>query len=501
VREKPHNSAELVPAPAANGNEPTPTLARKLGFFDITMLVMGSVIGVGIFVVPHDVAALVPQPSLVLAAWVLGGLSTLAGSLVYAELARRRPHAGGQYAYLREAYRPAVAFVYGWSLLWIIQSGGLASVAVIFARYFLELLHTFGGWLGVDEGSLSTVAESRLAAALVASAAIATLTAVNCAGVRTGSTAQNIFMMLKILAIALLVVCGLAFADGQWSVIRGVQPNDRPEVTAGGLANSVHWPGMTAFAAAMVPVLFAYGGSHTTTFVAGEVHEPRRNLARGLVLGVSGVIVLYLAVNYVCLKVLGVDELALTKSPAAEVMARALGAPGAALISAGIAVSALGFLSQGTLTSPRVYYAMAKDGLFFPSVAWIHPRTRVPVVAILLQGAFAMVIAVSGTFEQILNYVMSVEMVFLSLTALGLFVIRRRDAGETGSAALSMPGHPVTTLVFASVNIALVLNLFLNFPKNSAIGIGVALAGIPVYFLWSSVNRARPTSQRSTPAS
>jgi APA family basic amino acid/polyamine antiporter len=449
-------------------------------------------------VVPHDVAALVPQPLFVLAAWVLGGLSTLAGSLVYAELARRRPHAGGQYAYLREAYRPAVAFVYGWSLLWIIQSGGLASVAVIFARYFLELLHTFGGWLAADEGSLGTMADSRVAAALVASAAIATLTAVNCAGVRTGSTAQNIFMMLKILAIALLVVCGLAFADG--SIIRGVQPDGRPGVTVGGPPNSAHWPDMTAFAAAMVPVLFAYGGSHTTTFVAGEVHEPRRNLARGLVLGVSGVIVLYLAVNYVCLKVLGVDELATTKSPAAEVMARALGAPGAALISAGIAVSALGFLSQGTLTSPRVYYAMAKDGLFFPSVAWIHPRTRVPVVAILLQGAFAMVIAVSGTFEQILNYVMSVEMVFLSLTALGLFVIRRRDAGETGTAALSMPGHPVTTLVFAGVNIALVLNLFLNFPKNSAIGIGVALAGIPVYFIWSSINRAGPCSEKSTPA-
>jgi APA family basic amino acid/polyamine antiporter len=491
VNEKPNNSEEIGPAPAADGNVLAPTLARKLGFFDITMLVMGSVIGVGIFVVPHDVAALVPQPSLVLAAWVLGGLSTLAGSLVYAELARRRPHAGGQYTYLREAYHPAVAFLYGWSLLWIIQSGGLASVAVIFARYFLELLHTFDGWLGA--GSVGTVADSPLAAALVASTSIATFTALNCAGVRTGGTAQNIFMMLKILAIVLLVVCGLALGDRQWSVIRDVEHSRPSEATAEGMASAVNWPGLTAFAAAMVPVLFSYGGSHTTTFVAGEVHEPRRNLARGLVLGVSGVIVLYLAVNYVCLKVLGVDELATTRSPAAEVMGRALGAPGAALISAGIAISALGFLSQGTLTSPRVYYAMAMDGLFFPSVGWIHPRTRVPVVAILLQGVFAMVIAVSGTFEQILNYVMSVEMVFLSLTAIGLFVIRRRDAGETGSAALSMPGHPVTTLVFASVNIALVLNLFLKFPKNSTIGIGVALAGIPVYFIWSWASRARPT--------
>ena len=313
MQDTPHDPSGLAPATA-------PTLARKLGFFDITMLVMGSVIGVGIFVVPHDVAMLVPQPSLVLAAWALGGFLTMAGSLVYAELARRRPHAGGQYAYLREAYHPAVAFVYGWSLLWIIQSGGLATVAVIFARYFLELLQLLGGWLGVDKNLSGAVAHSGLAAPFVASSAIAALTILNCAGVRTGSTAQNVFMMLKILAIAALVVCGLAFAETKWSITRAIPPAGRSEPSGPG-----GWPGIAALASAMVPVLFAYGGSHTTTFVAGEVVDPRRNLARGLVLGVLGVIVLYLATNYVCLQVLGVDELAHTKSPAADVMARALG--------------------------------------------------------------------------------------------------------------------------------------------------------------------------------
>jgi APA family basic amino acid/polyamine antiporter len=459
------------PTPQESPSGQTPTLARKLGLFDITMLVMGSVIGAGIFVVPHDVAELVRDPVLVLAAWVLGGLVSLAGSLVYAELTRRRPYVGGQYAFLREAYHPAVAFLYGWSLLWIIQSGGMASVAVVFGRYFAELMHLFGDSLGTSDPLHGTTD------AIVAAVAIALLTAVNCLGVRTGSTAQNVFMILKILAILTLVLCGLLVAEGlgSRSVGQGAAGDD-----------------LSAFAAAMVPVLFAYGGSHTTTFMAGEVREPRRTLPRGLVLGVSGVIVLYLGVNLACLRVLGVDQLANTKSPASEVMRQALGAPGAALISAGIAISALGFLSQATLTSPRVYYAMARDGLFFRAVAWVHPRSRVPVVAVLLQGAFAMVIAVSGTFHQILNYVMSVEMVFFSLTALGLFVLRRRDAGQSETAALSGVGHPWTTLLFVAVNLALVFDLVWKYPLNSALGIGIALAGLPVYFCWRRWGRKIP---------
>ena len=210
-----------------------------------------------------------------------------------------------------------------------------------------------------------------------------------------------------------------------------------------------------ALAAALVPVLFAYGGWHTTTFMAAEVRDARRNLPRGLLLGVAGVTVLYLGVNYVCLRVLGVEELAANGSPAYEVMRRALGGPGAVILSAGIAVSALGFLSQAVLTSPRVYFAMARDGLFFQAVARIHPRTRVPVVAILLQGAFASVIAVSGTFHQILNYVMSVELVFLALTALSLFILRRRGKADAIVAPDTVPGHPVTTLLFAAATLAL----------------------------------------------
>jgi APA family basic amino acid/polyamine antiporter len=469
-----------VPPPNREPSD-APTLARRLGLFDITMLVMGSVIGAGIFVVPHDVAERVHTPALILIAWVLGGGVTLAGSLVYADLSRRRPQVGGQYAYLREAYHPLVAFLYGWCLLWVVQSGGMASVAVVFARYFLELGHLFAAnHPGSLAQALGAAAGAPMAGAGVAAVTIAGLTALNCLGVRTGSTAQNLFMVLKILALGALIVGGLL-------VVRppGERPGAAVPVPAGG------WAIAPALAAALVPVLFAYGGWHTTTFLAAEVCEARRNLPRGLVLGVTGVTVLYLGVNVACLRALGGDGLAACGSPAADVLRQALGAPGAALLSAGIAVSAVGFLSQAVLTSPRVYYAMARDGLFFPGVAWIHPRTRVPVLAVLLQGAFAAVIAVSGTFHQILNYVMSVELLFLALTALSLFIIRRRDAAAGTAPRDAVRGHPVTTLLFTAADVAVLAALFWQSPANSAIGLGIAAAGIPVYGFWRWRKRGR----------
>jgi APA family basic amino acid/polyamine antiporter len=461
-----------------------PTLARALGPFDITMLVMGSVIGVGIFAVPQAVASIVWDPTLVLAAWAVGGLVTLAGTLVYAELARRRPQVGGQYAFLREAYHPAVAFVYGWSLLLVIQSGSIASVAVIFANYASELLHLLADWLAASGlGPLGDLARTFAdVPAALSVLAIAAFTAVNCAGVRSGGTTQDVFMVLKIAVIAALVVCGLFLAGGGNPVLGG------PGAPAGGPPAVAGLGALSAFAAALVPVFFSYGGSHTTTFVAGEVRDPGRNLPRGLVVGVCGVIALYLAVNYACLRVLGVEQLGATKTPATDVMRRALGAPGALFISVGVVLSALGWLSQATLTSPRVYYAMARDGLFFRSVAWVDPRTRAPAVAILLQGGVAAVIAVSGTFAQIVNYVMGMEMTFLALTSLSLFTFRRRDAAA--GANLTMPGHPVTTVLFAAVMLAVVGNLLAREPANTLIGFGIALAGLPVYFFWS--RRGRP---------
>ncbi|HEX8242378.1 MAG TPA: amino acid permease, partial [Longimicrobium sp.] len=389
-------------------------LARRLGLFDATMIVMGGIVGSGIFVNPHVVAERVHAPLTIVGAWVAGGLVALAGAFVYAELAARRPEVGGQYAYLRDAYHPAVAFVYGWALLLVIQTGGMAAVAVTFARYFREVTHV------------------PLGEPAVAALGIALLVAVNCLGVRAGSTVQSALMVLKIVAIAALVAAGLFFAG-----------RPAPEVAAAGVAGD----SLASFGAAMTPVMFAYGGWQTASFVAGEMRDPRRDLARGLLIGVLGVIALYVAVNVACVLALGAAGLAATPAPATAVMRRALGGPGAALIAAGITLSTLGFLSQGMLTAPRVYFAMAADGLFFRRVAHVDPRTRAPAAAIVLQGAPSLLIALTGSYEQILNSVVSVDWIFFGLTAGTVFVFRRRAAGE-GDGGARIPGHPLTTALF-----------------------------------------------------
>jgi APA family basic amino acid/polyamine antiporter len=445
-------------------------LARRLGLFDATMIVMGGIVGSGIFINPSVVARQVHTPFLILGAWLAGGAVALAGAFVYAELAARRPRVGGQYAYLRDAFHPSVAFLYGWALLLVIQTGGMAAVAVTFARYFAELTR-----VGLPDW-------------VVAALTLALLTIVNCLGVRSGSNVQSLLMVLKILAVAALILCGVFAVAEPRPLMQGALL-DRP-VSLGLLAG---------FGAAMTPVMFAYGGWQTASFVAGEMREPRRDLPRGLLIGVCGVILLYTLVNLACLRALGAEGLAQTTTPASEVMRLAFGSRGAALIAVGIAISTLGFLSQSMLTAPRVYFAMAEDGLFFKAVARLDGRTRAPVVAIALQGLLAAVIAVSGRYEQILNYVVSVDFIWFGLTALSLFVFRRAgsrmeetsDGAALGDArqAFSVPGHPLTTALFAAACALIVAATVYQYPRYSAIGLVIVVSGIPVYFLWRSRRR------------
>jgi APA family basic amino acid/polyamine antiporter len=367
---------------------------------------------------------------------------------VYAELAALRPAVGGQYAYLRDAFGPLVAFLYGWGLLLVIQSGGMAAVAVTFAHYARELVA-----IPIGAGGIATVV-------------LLALTIVNCLGVRAGATLQSVLMVIKIVAIVGLIVTGLFFAAP-------APAPARPPPAETGL--------VTAMGAALVPVLFAYGGWQTSSFVAGELKRPERDLPRGLLLGVMGVVALYLAVNAVCVRVLGAAGLAATTTPASEVMRRALGETGARAMAVGIAVSTLGFLSQSMLTAPRVYYAMASDGLFFRTVARVHPRTRVPMAAIALQGILAVVIALSGRYEQILNYVVSVDFIGFGLTGAALFAFRRR--GER-AASFRTPGHPVTTAFFVVASFLVVVNTVWRYPENTLIGLAILAAGVPAYILW-----------------
>jgi APA family basic amino acid/polyamine antiporter len=423
-------------------------LARRIGPFAATMIVMGGIVGSGIFVNPHEVARELPRGGALLAAWALGGAVAMAGALVYAELAARRPGVGGQYAYLRDAYHPLAAFLYGWTLLLVVQTGGMAAVALIFARFTRTLV---GG--GVPEW-------------LLAMGALAALTAVNCLGVALGSGVQAALMVLKIAAIAGLVACGLAVAA--------------PAPAAAAAASPA--VGLFDFGAAMAPVLFAYGGWQTSSFVSGELKDPGRDLPRALILGVLGVIALYLGVNWASLRVLGAAGLAQTPAPASAIMERALGPAGGRLIAAGIAISTLGFLSQSMLTAPRVYFAMARDRTFFQQVGRVHPRTRVPAVAIALQGGFAMLLTAWGQYRRILDYLIAVDFLFFGLTATCVFVFRRRDGA--GGEGFRVPGHPVTTAAFVAVCWLFVANLVAQRPGDTLLGMAVLLTGVPVFFLW-----------------
>jgi APA family basic amino acid/polyamine antiporter len=429
---------------------------RQLGLFDATMIVMGGIVGAGIFANPSEVAHRVHTPFLILGVWVLGGLLAMCGAFIWAELATRLPAAeGGQYVYLREAYHPAVAFIYGWGLLLVTQTGGMAAVSVIFASYFCAL--TGAAW---NES-------------VIAAVALLTLTGVNCFGARAGSNVQSALMLLKIGAIAALVIIG--FAVGHPAA--GLKSGDL-------LGQPASFGLLKSIGAAMVPIAFAYGGWQTATFVAGEMRDARRDLSRGLLIGVGGVVALYLAVNLACLRVLGPVGLDATRTPASDVMRTALGERGAQWIALAITISTLGFLSQSMLTAPRVYYAMARDGLFFKSVGKVFGKSGAPVEAIVLQGLAAIIIACSGTYGEILNFEVTVDFIFFGMTAAALFILRRRGTGSE-SITYRVPGHPFTTMLFVLSCAGIVVSATIASPRNSAIALSIMLAAIPVYYFWT----------------
>ena len=430
-------------------------LARRLGVFDATMIVMGGIIGGGIFRNPSEVARHVTSPSVMIGAWVAGGLIALAGAFVYAELAQRRPEVGGQYAYIRDAFHPMAAFLYGWVLLLVIQTGGMAAVSMTFADYVRTLA-------GVD-----------IDRRLLAIGMLLVLTVINCMGVRSGSNVQNTLMVMKLAAIVMLLLVGLRAISGD---------NFSPPADGG----------QDNFLGAMVPVLFAYGGWQTASFVSGEMRNPERDLPRGLLIGVLGVVALYVAVSLLCVLALGSAGLAATATPASDVMKLAIGDLGAQLMAGGIAISIAGFLSQSMLTAPRVYYAMAKDGVFFSRVGTLHPKTQAPVAAIAMQGAWASVIVLFfGRYGPVLDYVVSLDATFFGLTGAALLVFRRRD--PTAVMGLRMPGHPATTIMFVAAFWILAANTVIQSPRNAGMGVLILLVGVPVYLFWR--RRGRPGFQ------
>ena len=441
-------------------SESQPKLIRAVGLFDATMLVMGGIVGSGIFMNPYVVARQVHTPLLIIGAWLAGGVIALLGAFVYAELGARMPDVGGQYAYLRAAYHPALGFLYGWVLLLVIQTGGMAAVTVTFANYFLAL------W------------PMPVSPKVVALVTLALLTLINCLGVKIGARVQSGLMLARIAAIAALVVAGIF-------LVRTPHPVGRPV-----LDQPPSFGLLAAFGAAMVPVVFAYGGWQTSNFVAAEIRDPRRNLARALLVGVAGVVLLYVLVNIACVRALGPAGLAATDRPATSVMEVALGAAGMKFIAAGIALSTVGFLSQSVLTAPRVYFAMAEDGLFFRAVAQVHPRTRVPIAAIVLQSVWTAVIALSSRYEQILSYVIAMDALFWGLTATCLFIFRLREGPNAKAEGFRVPGHPWTTALFALASWAVAAASVYKYPQNTLIGVLILALGVPIYWLWQRRKQA-----------
>jgi APA family basic amino acid/polyamine antiporter len=450
--------------PISSGNpesaEVPSGLTARLGIFDATMVVMGGIIGSGIFINSYVVAKLVHTPAMILGAWLAGGALALIGAFVYAELANRMPKVGGQYAYIREAYDSRLGFLYGWVSILVINAGGTAAVAVTFGKYFREF-------------SRGAVAENVAAVSMVVA-----LTAINCVGVRAGSGVQSFFMVLRILAIVMIVCCGA------WFRFRSPAPHpswhpllDRP----------ASFDLLTVFGAALIPVIFAYGGWQTSNYIASEIREPRKNLPKALLLGVAGVIALYVSINIIYVEVLSPAGLAATTIPASAVMYATLGNVGATLIAAAIAISTVGFLSQAMLTNPRVAFAMAQDGLLPRTFARLGSRSHVPVPSIILQGVITSAAVLLGTFEQLLSYVVVMDWLFFGLTASCIFVFRRREGlareSSNAEAGFRVPGHPWTTGLFVLVAWLIVLNTIYKYPRNAGAAVCILLAGIPVYYL------------------
>jgi APA family basic amino acid/polyamine antiporter len=432
--------------------------ARRLGLFSATMMVIGGIIGSGIFLNPAVVAQRVHTAGWTLAAWSLGALIALIGAFVFAELGARRPEVGGGYAYLRDAFGPMTGFLYGWALLLVMATGAIAAVAMTFASYLAALMGWDPSWQP-----------------LIGSGAIVLLTLINIRGVRFGAWTQNVFTLLKLAAIATLVVAAFV------APTRAATVAPLPPIPGGSL--------VLAMGAALVPVLFAFGGWQQTNFIAGEMIRPERDLPRALVIGVCGVVAAYLLVNVAYIRALGVGGLAASTAPAAETMGAVAGAVGRRIIAAGIVASTFGFLNLVILVSPRVYQAMANDGLFFAGFARLHRTWRTPVAALALQGVWAMLLLLSKKYGNLLDYVVFGDWIFFGLNAAALFVFRRRDAGQPAS--FRTPLHPWSTLVFIASAVYVMIGSIASNPANALLGSLLLLAGIPIFWFWRSQGAGR----------
>ncbi len=429
------------------------TFRRALGTFDAAVVVVGAIVGSGIFINPYLVAQRVGTGGWVLGAWAFGGAVALAGAMAYSELGALLPRAGGQYVYLRDAWHPLAGFLYGWALLTIIETGAIAAVALAFAEY-----------------ALRAVGRPRVEPQALAVLAIAAVSAINWIGIKSGSRTLNVLVVLKVAALAALIAVGLYLPV--------------PAAAASSVGRAA--PTWLAFGSAMVPVFFAYGGWQNLNYVAEELKDPLRALPKALAVGTASVVVIYLLVNLAYLRALGHDGLAATPTPAAAALGAVAGGLGDRLAALAIAISTFGFLNLSVLAPSRVYWAMADDGRLPSPMARLHPRFRTPTVAIAVQSVWSCALALTGSYGRLLDYVVFADATFFAATVAGLFVLRRRLPVEGRAPEVFRdPLYPLGPALFVAVSAGVVISVVASAPKQAAMGAALLATGVPAYLLFS----------------
>ncbi len=453
----------------------TPTqLNRSLGLPSAILMVMGLIIGSGIFLTPKDIAATVQVPGLMIFVWVVSGLLTLAGALTNAEIASEITDTGGQYVYFRVLYKEWMAFLYGWTSFSVYQTASIAAIAVAFAEYseyFVKLPHlspSLEAWHLPLFESIKPL--ENIGIKLLAIAAILLLTAVNYFGVVLGAMTQNIFTAAKVVALAGIIL--LAFTLGQGSV-----ENFFPLWGAPANGNL-----LAAIGVAMISALWCYDGWNNLTYIAGEIKEPQRNIPRGLVLGTVATIIIYMLTNLAYLYVMPIHEIANSKLVAADVMRRVLGEAGGAFIAITVMISTFGIVNSTCLTAARLYYAMAKDQLFFQNFADIHPNYRTPGKALIAQGVWASLLTFMGNYNQLFSYAIFAAWIFYTLGALGVFILRKKF--PNAQRTYRTPGYPLVPALFVLVASWFVVNTLVEQTADALVGLLLVLVGVPFYLYW-----------------
>lgn len=432
-------------------------LAKELTLYGLIMVAIGSCIGSGIFVTPSEIARLIPSPVLILLVWALGGLIALTGALTFGELGALFPQAGGIYVFLKEAYGGWLGFLYGWAYLIIITSGSIAVLALAFSYYLSYFIPMSEIW--------------KVATSIIA---ILILTTLNVFRAKFGEIFSNIFTGLKIAGILIIILVGFIYGNAEFSF---------SELSLSPASGAT----ISGFGVALTGVLFSYGGWQHASFLAGETKNPSRNVPVAMITGALVVIMIYLLVNTGYMLLLPVSRIVDSQKIAAEAVSTILPS-GGMIVAAIITISTIGTIGIYTLSAPRIYYAMASDGLFFKSIASVHPKFKTPVNAIILQSVWAILLLLFwGTVENLITYTVSIEWIFFTLAAAGIYIFRKRLKHK--ERPYKTFGYPVTPAIFIAINIWFVINIMINKPLHMAIGLIFLLLGVPVFLYFKKKHK------------